>query len=95
MKSEILLEELENLAEKLGLELRYEKGDFQGDLCFIKEEGVLIVQKSISVDRKIAVLSKGLTRVDLGNVYILPELRKLLEPVEEQENENDEEAHIS
>ena len=95
MKSEILLEELENLAEKLGLELRYEKGDFQGDLCFIKEEGVIIVQKSISVDRKIAVLSKGLTRVDLGNVYILPELRKLLEPAEEQENENDEEAHIS
>jgi len=89
------LEELENLAEKLGLELRYEKGDFQGDLCFIKEEGVIIVQKNISVDRKIAVLSKGLTRVDLGNVYILPELRKLLEPVEEQENENDEQAQNS
>ena len=95
MKSEKLLEELEILTEKLGLDLRYEKGDFQGDLCFIKEEGVIIVQKSISVERKIAVLSKGLTRVDLANVYILPELRKLLEPVEEQENEIDEKAHSS
>ena len=95
MKSEKLLEELELLSEKLGLELRYEKGDFQGDLCYIKEEGVIIVQKSIGVERKIAVLSKGLTRVDLGNVYILPELRKLLDPVEEQESDNDEEAHSS
>ena len=93
MKSEKLLEELEILTEKLGLDLRYEKGDFQGDLCFIKEEGVIIVQKSISVERKIAVLSKGLTRVDLGNVYILPELRNLLEPAEGQENEKEEEAH--
>ncbi len=79
MQSEQILVELENLSEKLGLIVRYEKGDFQGDLCIIKEEGIIIVQKKASLDKKIAVLSRGLGRMDLGNVYVLPELRNLLE----------------
>ena len=79
MKSEQILVELENLSEKLGLIVRYEKGDFQGDLCIIKEDGIIIVQKKASLDKKIAVLSRGLGRMDLGNVYVLPELRNLLE----------------
>jgi len=79
MKSEQILVELENLSEKLGLVVRYEKGDFQGDLCIIKEDGIIIVQKKASLDKKIAVLSRGLGRMDLGNVYVLPELRNLLE----------------
>ena len=79
MKSEQILVELENLSEKLGLIVRYERGDFQGDLCIIKEDGIIIVQKKASLDKKIAVLSRGLGRMDLGNVYVLPELRNLLE----------------
>ena len=31
MKSDKILEELEILAEKLGLTVRYERGDFQGE----------------------------------------------------------------
>ena len=79
MKAEKLLLELENLAEKLGLDVRYEHGDFQGDLCIVKEDGQIIIQKKANLERRIAVLSRGLGRMDLGNIYVLPELRKLLE----------------
>ena len=89
MKNEKLIIELENLAEKLGLEVRYEKGDFQGDLVIIKEDGKIIVQKNASLERKVAVLARGLARMDLGNIYLLPELRNLLESLT-GENENDE-----
>ena len=90
MKAEKLLIELENLAEKLGLNVRYEHGDFQGDLCIINEDGQVIIQRKASLDKKIAVLSRGLGRMDLGNIYVLPELRKLLESNEMNKEEEDE-----
>ena len=90
MKSEKLLIELENLAEKLGLDVRYEHGDFQGDYCIVKEDGIIIIQKKANLDRKIAVLSRGLGRMDLGNIYILPELRNLLESDGKNREEEDE-----
>ena len=89
MKSEKILGELETLAEKLGWVVRYERGDFQGDLCFIDDDGVIIIQKKAMIEKKIAVLSRGLSRVDLGNVYVLPEIRKL---VESNEKENADES---
>ena len=89
MKSEQILIELETLSEKLGLQVRYETGDFQGDLCIVKEDGIIIVQKKASLDRKIAVLSRGLGRMDLGNIYVLPELRNLLESAEIEREEED------
>lgn len=92
MKAEKLLIELENLAEKLGLDVRYEHGDFQGDYCIVKEDGKIIIQKKASLERKVAVLSRGLGRMDLGNIYVLPELRNLLETGESNEEEEDESA---
>lgn len=90
MKAEKLLIELENLAEKLGLDVRYEHGDFQGDYCIVKEDGKIIIQKKANLDKKIAVLSRGLGRMDLGNIYVLPELRNLLESNGMNKEEEDE-----
>ncbi|MCH8928809.1 MAG: hypothetical protein IIB39_08860 [Candidatus Marinimicrobia bacterium] len=93
MKSDKILEELEILAEKLGLTVRYERGDFQGDLCFIDDDGVIIIQKKAIIEKKIAVLSRGMSRVDLRNVYVLPEIRKLLES-KEKENAGESEGDL-
>lgn len=90
MKAEKLLIELESLAEKLGLDLRYEHGDFQGDYCIVKEDGKIIIQKKASLDKRIAVLARGLGRMDFGNIYVLPELRNLLEPDGMNKEEEDE-----
>ena len=81
MKKEETLFELESLAEKLGIEIRYEKGDFQGDQCILHEEGVIVIHKKATVERKVTVISRGLSRLDLGNTFVLPESRALIEPV--------------
>ena len=94
MKSEKILEELETLAEKLGLVLRYERGDFQGDLCFIDDDGVIIIQKKAIIEKKIAVLARCIGRVDLGKVYFLPEIRQLLES-KEKENAGASESDVN
>jgi len=93
MRSEKMLEELEILAEKLSLTVRYERGDFQGDLCFIDDDGVIIIQKKAIIEKKIAVLARGMSRVDLGNVFVLPEIRKLLES-KEKENADESEGDV-
>ena len=93
MKSEKMLEELEILAEKLELTVRYERGDFQGDLCFIDDDGVIIIQKKAIIEKKIAVLARGMSRVDLRNVFVLPEIRKLLES-KEQNNTGESEGDL-
>ncbi len=90
MKKEETLVELESLAEKLGIEIRYEKGDFQGDYCIVHEEGLIVIHKKATIERKIIVISKGLSRLDLGNTFVLPELRALIEP-----NKNGEQLTIN
>ena len=49
MNSERIREEFENLAEKLGYTIRYEKGDFKGDACRINAENVIIINKLLPV----------------------------------------------
>ncbi|MCH7781566.1 hypothetical protein IID62_00725 [candidate division KSB1 bacterium] len=76
MENQILLQELENIATKLDITVRYENGDFAGGLCRVKEENVLIINKKNSLQKKITILSRELSGVDLNAIYILPKLRE-------------------
>lgn len=76
MENQKLLQELENIATKLDISVRYENGDFAGGLCRVKEENVLIINKKNSLQKKITILSRELSAVDLSTIYILPQLRE-------------------
>jgi len=76
MDNQILLQELENIATKLDISVRYENGDFAGGLCRVKEENVLIINKKNSLQKKITTLARELSAVDLSTIYILPKLRE-------------------
>jgi len=76
MENQKLLQELENIAAKLDITVRYEKGDFAGGLCRVKEENVLIINKKHSTEKKVTLLARELSSVDLSEIYILPKLRE-------------------
>ena len=76
MENQKLLQELENIAAKLDISVRYENGDFAGGLCRVKEENVLIINKKNSPQKKITILARELSSVDLSTIYILPQLRE-------------------
>lgn len=78
MKETQLLSDLESLCSNLGIELRYEKGDFEGGLCRIDENRVIIVNKSLSDESKIRVFARELGTLDLEGVYMVPALRQIL-----------------
>ena len=76
-----LLERLKEIAGKVGLEVREEKllpglgYTVRGGACRVGEEDVVLLDKNVSADERIEVLSVALAERDLDSVYIEPEIR--------------------
>jgi len=81
MKIERIRDEFEILADKLGYNIRYEKGDFKGDACRIKSENVIIINKLIPIDHQNYAFSRIFADEDLSQVSVLPILRSMIEEV--------------
>ena len=79
MKHEELIEELHLVANQLGVTVRYEKGDFDGGYCIMKEQKMLLVNKRLSPTRKASVLALGMHEIGLDQVYLKPALRAYVE----------------
>ena len=77
---------LEELADKLGIPIRYEiiKDELTGPggLCRIEGKFILIINSQVTVREKIQIMTEALRRFDLGNIYVRPALRELLEEYE-------------
>lgn len=79
----VILEGFETLARNLSIEIRYEKGNFQGGLCRIDGQPAFIINKDLSISQKIKVLAKELASFDLEGIYILPAIRAIIETEKE------------
>ena len=79
MSQEETLLALETLAKTLAVEVRYEKGDFNGGLCRIDDRPILLVQKTDPLHRKIHVLARELGAMNLDHIFVMPALRALIE----------------
>ena len=74
-----LVSDLEELALQLGIELRYEKGDFEGGYCILKSQKVLVVNKRLTDARKASSLAHALSEYGVETTYIKPKLREFIE----------------
>jgi len=79
MKNEEILAELHELAKQIGVTVRYEKGDFEGGYCVLKDQGVLLVNKRLFPQRKSAILAIAINEIGLDNMYVKPALREYIE----------------
>jgi len=84
LKEVFILNQLEELAEKLGIAVRYEnviveESSGTGGLCRIKGKYVLIVHSHATSKEKIQVMTAALKVFDLGDIYVKPVIRELLE----------------
>ncbi|MCU0581960.1 MAG: hypothetical protein MUF26_05855 [Syntrophales bacterium] len=78
------LSQLEELAARLGINIRYESlkiggAVHLGGFCRIKGEDFLIINKKATSMEKIHFLIDALKRRDLSEIYIIPSLRKILD----------------
>ena len=57
---EDILQDLKTLAAQLGASVRFEKGDFKGGYCILKESKVIVINKTTNLQRKVMILSVAL-----------------------------------
>ncbi|HBB40304.1 MAG: hypothetical protein COW73_03170 [Nitrospirae bacterium CG18_big_fil_WC_8_21_14_2_50_70_55] len=79
MKQTELLEELEQVAERAGVRVRYERADFTAGSCTLNGEGLIIVNSKLSVRERVHALAREIGRLDLEALFIRPEVRRYLE----------------
>jgi len=86
-----IIDHLEELAERFGIQIRYEviKQDEDsiktpGGLCLFQGKYVLIINTDTTALDRINPLATALKHFDLDQVYIRPLLRELLDRIPEQ-----------
>ncbi|MBW2173737.1 MAG: hypothetical protein JRF64_03680 [Deltaproteobacteria bacterium] len=80
---------LAELAEKLGISLRYEdlsSSDVtpNGGLCRVKGRYLFIMDTSKDLTQRIRALSQCLARMNLDGIYVIPAVRALLERLDKE-----------
>jgi ribosomal protein L20A (L18A) len=82
------LTELEQLAEKLAIEVVYDTftgdGMSSGGLCKVKGSWRVIIERRSPTSEKISVLARALSRFDLEELYVSPAVRELIERYQSQ-----------
>jgi len=79
-----LLEHLENIVIRLGIELRYENLGLsgirsEGGYCRVAGKQMILINTKDSPRRKITILAKSLNKVNLEGIFIPPVVRRVIE----------------
>ncbi len=84
MRSREVLEHLEDLAERLGVEIVYQKlgeDEFsvRGGLCKVNGIFKVFIDRSKTVEDQVKILARGLSSFDTEEVYLFPYIREILQ----------------
>lgn len=83
MTREELLIQLEELADRLNIQVRYESVKSEdpstfGGYCRINDQHKIILHSKTSISRKIEIITDTLKRFDIDDVYLVPAVREHL-----------------
>jgi hypothetical protein len=84
MQSREVLEHLEDLAERLGVEIVYQKlGEeefpVRGGLCKFNGTFKVFIDRSKPEEDQIKILARGLSSFDTEEVFLFPYIREILD----------------
>jgi hypothetical protein len=80
MRNSKLLMELESLAEKLDVQVTYEKlFPSRSGLCRLHDKYILFVDSRLREDERVQVFITAFSDFPLDNLQVLPRIRQLLE----------------
>ncbi len=80
---EEIIQDLKSLASQLGAEVRFEKGDFKGGYCLLKENKVIVINKMANLQRKVMILSMALKELGIDKLYLTPRMREIIDEMAE------------
>jgi hypothetical protein len=77
---------LEGVAQKLGVEVRYESlhgnddlGASRGGFCLLRGRRLILIEQDLPLQDRCAILARSLGELDLSRVFIPPAARDLIE----------------
>lgn len=68
--TERTLKRLEVIFKHLGYSIRYEKGQFKGNYCLLKQQKILLVNRFHSLESKIEVFKQVILEFDFENLEL-------------------------
>ena len=79
-----LLEHLEDIAHRLGVELRYENlaqgvVRSEGGYCKVAGKPLILINRKDSRQQQIRTLCRSLNKLDLQGIFIPPAVRRVIE----------------
>ena len=80
---EIIMQDLKSLALQMGAKVRFERGDFKGGYCIVKEDKVIVINKLSPLQRKVIILAAALKELGIDEIYLPPKLREVIEEMDE------------
>ncbi len=87
-----MLAELEEVAGKLDYKVRYEKGNFEGGYCILKESRLLVVNSRNEIERRIIIVAKSLKLIGIDDIFVKPNVREIIEKESRRKLASDEEV---
>ena len=79
MKPKKLLQELELVAEKLGIQTIYDTFEGKGGGCRVIDNRYVVINSRLADRVKAELFLKALSELAIDEIYIKPEIRELLE----------------
>lgn len=79
-----LFNQVEELAGKLGIEIRYrniavEESHRTGGLCRVNGKYILIIHSRLTVKEKTGIIIRTLKGFEMDDVYVIPVIRELID----------------
>lgn len=78
-KIDTLLAELEALAQKLNIKIRYEATKARGGLCQMDGHYLFILDRKAEKSYRLMMLARAVKTFDLSTQYLSPKLREYLD----------------
>ena len=85
-----MVDYLAELSEKLGIEVRWEGLIGDGGICELRGKRILFVDRSNSLDTQLDVMVIALSDEPIDDVFVLPEVRGMLEAARAEKRARDE-----
>ena len=77
MKKTAQLTLLESAIKELGYSVRYEKGNFLGGECRLKEDNVVVINKFLPLEGKIYTLAQVISKIN--PTELSPDITKIID----------------
>ncbi len=81
---ETILQNLKQIAQELGAKVRFERGDFKGGYCIIKEDKTIVINKLSTLQKKVMILTSALKDLGVDEKYLPPRIREIIEEITEK-----------